>query len=247
MALTVLETTEQQLLPCQQSVKQGAGDGGNGKAAAAGAEKATVMPKETSHIGDVDRPDRDHIWSMIQAQKPPLGDRLGRLLRYRRLGRHRPLVPGLRRRRARVGGGGGGPARGPAQGVPVAAAVAGATRAGAHHHGDEAGAPGRAPAHQGRPGGVVHPAPSAAPRRPPAPVVRGHGRPCPGRAVQEERRPAGDRAVGRRGRRGGRGRGRGERDGYGCRAKSWSEAAALGCRAKENATEMENATGMEEN
>jgi hypothetical protein len=48
MALTVLETTEQQLLPCQQSVEQGAGDGGNGKAAAAGAEKATVMPKETA-------------------------------------------------------------------------------------------------------------------------------------------------------------------------------------------------------
>jgi hypothetical protein len=66
----------------------------------------------------------------------------------------------------------------------------------------------------------------------PAPVVRGHGRPCPGRAVQEERRPAGDRAAGRRGRR--RGRGRGERDGYGCRTKSWSEAAAPGCRVKEN-------------
>jgi hypothetical protein len=71
MALTVLETTEQQLLPCQQSVEHGAGDGGNGKAAAAGAEKATVMLKETGHGGDVDRPDRDDIWSMIQAQKPP--------------------------------------------------------------------------------------------------------------------------------------------------------------------------------
>jgi hypothetical protein len=42
MALTVFETTEQQLLPCQQAVEQGAGD-----AAAAGAEKATVTLKET--------------------------------------------------------------------------------------------------------------------------------------------------------------------------------------------------------
>ncbi|EER92517.1 hypothetical protein BDA96_01G457700 [Sorghum bicolor] len=71
MALTVFETTEQQLLPCQQAVEQGAGDGGNGKAAAAGAEKAAaVMLKETDHGGDGDRPERDDIWNMIQAQKP---------------------------------------------------------------------------------------------------------------------------------------------------------------------------------
>lgn len=68
MALTVFETTEQQLLPCQQAVEQGAGDGG---AAAAGAEKATVTLKETDRGGDDDRPERDDIWNMIQAQKPP--------------------------------------------------------------------------------------------------------------------------------------------------------------------------------
>ncbi|CAD6202995.1 unnamed protein product [Miscanthus lutarioriparius] len=71
MALTVFETTEQQLLPCQQAVEQqGTGDGG--KAATAGAEKAAVMLKETDHGGDDDRPaERDDIWNMIQAQKPP--------------------------------------------------------------------------------------------------------------------------------------------------------------------------------
>lgn len=69
MALTVFETTEQQLLPCQQAVEQGAGDGG--AAAAAGAEKATVTLKETDRGGDDDRPERDDIWNMIQAQKPP--------------------------------------------------------------------------------------------------------------------------------------------------------------------------------
>lgn len=70
MALTVFETTEQQLLPCQQAVEQGAGDGG--KAAAAGAEKeAAVMLKETDHGGDGNRRERDDIWNMIQAQKPP--------------------------------------------------------------------------------------------------------------------------------------------------------------------------------
>ncbi|CAD6341037.1 unnamed protein product [Miscanthus lutarioriparius] len=70
MALTVFETTEQQLLPCQQAVEQqGTGDGGK---AAAGAEKAAVMLKETDHGGDDDRPaERDDIWNMIQAQKPP--------------------------------------------------------------------------------------------------------------------------------------------------------------------------------
>ncbi|KAJ1297860.1 hypothetical protein BS78_01G410000 [Paspalum vaginatum] len=62
MALTVFETTEQQLLPCQQ------GRGGG----AAGAEKAaSTMLKETDHGGDDDRPERGDIWNMIQAQKPP--------------------------------------------------------------------------------------------------------------------------------------------------------------------------------
>lgn len=62
MALTVFETTEQQLqlLPRQQ-------DGGKAAAAAAGA----AMLKETDHGGDDDRPERGDIWNMIQAQKPP--------------------------------------------------------------------------------------------------------------------------------------------------------------------------------
>jgi|UniRef100_A0A804PAQ8 hypothetical protein len=356
MALTMLETTEQQLLPCQQSVEQGAGDGGNGKAAAAGAEKATVMPKETGHGGDVDRPDRDHIWSMIQAQNPPLGDRLGRLLRYRWLGRHRPLVPRLRRRRARgrrrwprtrprpghsrcrrwrgagwspppwrspphmdfSGGGGGRSHAEPARWLEIARKLlvardlVGCKRLAERAVEADPYLPGAdelltvadvllasqrlLPSGRPNPVGVLQlqPAPGldptaakrsfhrlsqlvSSPRNPrpaadtalhfiqeafadlssnasSAPAVRGHDHPCPGRAVQEERRPAGDRAAGRRGRRRGRGRGRGERDGYGYRAKSWSEAAAPGCRAKENATEieentteMENATGMEEN
>lgn len=60
MALTVFETTEQQLLPCQQAVEQGA------------EKAAAVMLKETDHGGDDDRPaERDDIWNMIQAQKPP--------------------------------------------------------------------------------------------------------------------------------------------------------------------------------
>ncbi|OEL17777.1 hypothetical protein BAE44_0021204 [Dichanthelium oligosanthes] len=65
MALTVFETSEQQhqLLPCQKAVEQGDG--------AAGAEKAAVTLKETDRGGDGDRPERDDIWNMIQAQRPP--------------------------------------------------------------------------------------------------------------------------------------------------------------------------------
>ncbi|XP_062210662.1 protein FAF-like, chloroplastic [Phragmites australis] len=70
MALTVFETTEQ-LHPCHL-VEQG-GDGGN--VAGAGAEKAAVMLKETDHGGDDHRPERDDIWNMIQAQKPPAAPR----------------------------------------------------------------------------------------------------------------------------------------------------------------------------
>ncbi|XP_062216145.1 uncharacterized protein LOC133916481 [Phragmites australis] len=68
MALTVFETTEQPL-PCY-AVEQG-GDGGKVVAA----EKAALMLKETDHGGDDERLERDDIWNMIQAKKPPAAPR----------------------------------------------------------------------------------------------------------------------------------------------------------------------------
>ncbi|CAN6320599.1 unnamed protein product [Urochloa humidicola] len=72
MALTVFETSEQQQqhLPCQQAVEQGA-DGGKAEAGGGDAEKAAATLKETDHGGDGGRPERADIWNMIQAQKPP--------------------------------------------------------------------------------------------------------------------------------------------------------------------------------
>ncbi|KAL6907530.1 hypothetical protein ACP4OV_002569 [Aristida adscensionis] len=79
MALTVFETAAEQPVACR-AVEQGRGGGDAGKAVAgagAGAEKAAVTMKETDRGGndDDDRPARDDIWNMIQAQKPPAAPR----------------------------------------------------------------------------------------------------------------------------------------------------------------------------